>query len=56
MHAVQRLSSKHSAKGTPWRLNWSRDMAIIFSGHALTHNVHPLHLSRSNSGRPLDTE
>ncbi len=26
-HAVHRSSSKHTANGTPWRLNWSRDMA-----------------------------
>jgi hypothetical protein len=56
MHAVQRSSSKQSANGTPWRLNWSRDMASIFSGHAPTQSVQPLHRSRSISGRPLDTE
>jgi hypothetical protein len=56
MHAVHRASSKHCAKGRPWRLNWSLDMDSIFSGHTPTQSVHPLHLSRSNSGRPLDTE
>jgi hypothetical protein len=56
MHAVQRSSSKQSANGTPCRLNWSRDMASIFSGHAPMQSVQPLHRSRSISGRPLDTE
>jgi hypothetical protein len=56
MQAVQRDSSKQSANGTPWRLNWSLDMTSIFSGHAETHNVQPLQRSRSNSGLPLDTE
>jgi len=56
MHAVHRGSSKHSAYGTPWRLKLSRDMPRIFSGHAPTHSVQPLHRSRSISGRPLDTE
>jgi hypothetical protein len=56
MHAVHLGSSKHSANGTPRRLNVLRDMARIFSGHAPTQSVHPLHRSRSISGRPLDTE
>lgn len=55
-HAVQRASSKQSAKGTPWRLNSSLDITSIFSGHAETHSVQPLQRSRSNSGLPLDTE
>jgi hypothetical protein len=56
MQAVHRSSSKQTANGTPRRLNWSRDMESIFSGHALMQSVHPLHRSRSISGRPLDTE
>jgi 5-methyltetrahydrofolate--homocysteine methyltransferase len=55
MQAVHLVSSKHTAKGSPWRLNSSFDMARIFSGHALTQRVQPLHLSRFISGRPLDT-
>jgi len=54
--AVHLDSSKHSANGTPCRLKLSRDMARIFSGHAPTQSVQPLQRSRSNSGRPLDTE
>jgi hypothetical protein len=55
MHAVHRDSSKQMANGTPCLLNSVFDMEMIFSGHAPTQRVQPLHLSRLISGRPLDT-
>jgi 5-methyltetrahydrofolate--homocysteine methyltransferase len=54
MQAVHRSGSKQTEKGSPWRLNVSRESFSILSGHAPTHRAHPLHFSVSISGCPLD--